>query len=101
LGNGAAPAYCRGQDGAQFVATAKEFVEFWLENSVHADEPLGARRGRPEVQQLADKLVRAAEAEGFAAQQIEAELGGDIYDFIRASIDRQNKAEGSRLNKEK
>jgi hypothetical protein len=83
------------------VATAKEFVEFWLENSVHADEPLGTRRGRPEVQQLAENLVRAAEAQGFARQQIEAALGGDIYDFIRASIDRQNKAEGSRLSKEK
>ena len=47
-------------------------------------------------------MVRAAEAEGFVAQQIEAELGGDIHDFIRgASIDRQNKAEGSRLNEEK
>ena len=83
------------------VATAKEFVEFWLENSVHADEPLGTRRGRPEIQRLVENLVRAAEAQGFAKQQIETELGGDIYDFIRASIDRQNEAEGSRLSKEK
>ena len=94
------PAYCPGKDGGRVVATAKEFVEFWLENSVHADEPLGTRRGRPEVQQLAENLVRAAEAQGFAKQQIEAELGGDIYDFIRASIDRQNTEQAARLKKQ-
>ena len=81
------------------MATAKEFVEFWLENSVHPDEQFAVRRGRVEVQQLADNLVRAAEGQGFSKQQIEAELGGDIYEYIRASIDRQNKAEDQRLAK--
>jgi hypothetical protein len=83
------------------MATVKDFVEFWLENSVHADERFGARRGQAEVQQLAEKLVRAAEVQGFTKQQVEAELGGDIYGFILASIDRQNEAEDRRLRSEK
>jgi len=72
------------------MTTAQEFVQFWLENSDYADEQYGARRGRADVQQLADNLVRAAEGQGFSREQMEAELGGDIYAFIRASIDLQN-----------
>jgi hypothetical protein len=83
------------------VATAKEFLDFWLENSVHADEQYEAGRGQADVQRLADHLVRAAEEQGFSKQQIEAELGGDIYAIIRSSIDRQNQSEEERLRKDK
>jgi len=53
------------------------------------------------VQQLADNLVRAAEAQGFSKKQMEAELGGDIYAYIRASIDLQNADETARSKNEK
>jgi hypothetical protein len=66
------------------MASAKEFVDFWLENSVHPDEQISLRRGREAVQRLADNLVRAAEEQGFSKAQIEAEIG-DLYTFIRAS----------------
>jgi hypothetical protein len=81
------------------MGSAKEFVEYWLQNSVHPDEELGPRRGRAAVQQLAENLVRAAEEQGFTKAQMEAEIG-DLYTFIRASIDRQNKAENDRLAKD-
>jgi hypothetical protein len=81
------------------MGSAKEFVEYWLQNSVHPDEELGPRRGRAAVQQLAENLVRAAEEQGFTKPQMEAEIG-DLYTFIRASIDRQNKAENDRLAKD-
>jgi hypothetical protein len=84
-------------DGRAIVATAKKFAEFWLENSVHADERHGAKRGRADVQRLAVNLISAAAEQGFSQQQMEAELGGDIYAFIRTSIDRQNKSEDDRL----
>jgi hypothetical protein len=35
--------------------------------------------------------------QGFTKQQMETELGGDIYAYIRASIDSQNSAEAIRL----
>jgi hypothetical protein len=82
------------------MATAKEFVEFWLEVSVHPDEQYGPQRGREAVQALADELVHAAEAEGFTKAQVEAEIG-ELPEFIRASIDRQNAAERDRLKKER
>ena len=82
------------------MASAEEFVEFWLENSVHPDEQFGPKRGREAVQRLADNLVRAAEEQGFTQAQMEAEIG-NLYDFIRASIDQQNQAEDARLAKDK
>jgi hypothetical protein len=78
------------------VAATREFVEFWLENSVHADEQFGAKRGRVEVDRLVGSLVQAAEAQGFTRQQVEDELGGGMRGFIRASIDWQNEAEDTR-----
>lgn len=82
------------------MATAKEFVEFWLQNSVHPDEQFGLKQGRADVRHLADNLVRAAEGQGFSKEQMEAELGGDIDAYIRASIDTQNAAENDRLSRE-
>ena len=83
------------------MAIAKEFVDFWLENSVHADEQFGGRRGPVEIDLLVTNLVRAAENQGLTKKQIEEELGGDIHGFIRARIDRQNKSEENRLRREK
>lgn len=83
------------------MTTAKEFVEFWLENSVHADEQFGAKRGQVEVERLVESLVRAAGAQGFTRKQVQDELGGDIHGFIRTSIDQQNEAEDVRLRREK
>jgi hypothetical protein len=78
------------------MAAAREFVDFWLTNSVHADEQMVSRRGREEILKLADRLVVAASYQGFSKQQVEAEIG-DIYAYIRASIDTQNVSETTRL----
>jgi hypothetical protein len=93
------PTVARGNESDNVVATIKEFVEFWLENSVHADEPLGPRRGRADIQELVDRLVRFAEGQGYSKPQIEAEIG-DLHKYIRASIDQQNTDEAARLRKE-
>jgi hypothetical protein len=45
------------------VSAVREFVEFWLENSVHADEQFGAKRGRMEVDRLVESLLQAAEGQ--------------------------------------
>jgi hypothetical protein len=69
--------------------------------SVHADEQFGVRRGRAEVDRLVERLVLAAGVQGFTRQQMEAELGGDLHAYIRASINRQNTNEAKRLRDEK
>ena len=82
------------------MTQAREFADFWLQNSVHADEQYTAKRNRVAVQTLADKLIRAAKEQGFAQEQMEAEIG-DIYAYIRASIDSQNVDETARLKKDR
>jgi hypothetical protein len=44
-------------------------------------------------------MIRAAKDQGFDRDQMEAEIG-DIYSFIRASIDSQNVDETARLKKD-
>jgi hypothetical protein len=81
------------------MTQAREFADFWLRNSVHADEQFVARRNRKAVQALADKMIRAAKDQGFARDQMEAEIG-DIYTYIRASIDTQNVDETARIKRD-
>jgi hypothetical protein len=45
------------------MTQAREFADFWLRNSVHADEQFVARRNRKAVQALADKMIRVAMSE--------------------------------------
>jgi hypothetical protein len=78
------------------MTEAWAFVEFWLRNSVHADEQMTSRRRREAVQALTDQLICAAEDQGADRAEIEAEIG-NIYDYIRASIDSQNISETARL----
>ncbi len=80
--------------------TAKEFVDFWLKNSVHPDEQLQPRRQREEIDLLVDNLVIAANAQGFTKEAIEAEIG-DIFAFIKAKIDEENEQETKRLRSDK
>jgi hypothetical protein len=87
-------AYIQHGERADTTTTPKEFVEFWLENSIHADESLTARRDRKAVQNLADRCLAAAEEQGFSEDQITAEIG-DIYEHIRGLIDKLNTDENN------
>ena len=78
------------------MPAVREFVDFWLTNSVHADEQMVGRRGREDIVKLADRFAVAANCQGFTRQQIEAEIG-DIYAYIRARIDSENVHETARL----
>ncbi len=81
------------------MPAAREFVDFWLENSVHADEQMSARRGREQIQTLTDRLVAAASGEGFTRPQIEAEIG-DLFGYIRARVDAKNAGETARWRRD-
>jgi hypothetical protein len=80
------------------VATIRKSVDFWLENSVHADGQFGPGSSRADVQEMAQRLVRFAEGQGYTRQQIEAEIG-DICGYIRAGIDRRSAGEIARFKK--
>ncbi|OPH82724.1 hypothetical protein [Nitrobacter vulgaris] len=79
------------------MTTPKEYVQSWLDVSVDVDEQQGSHSDHAAVQRSAYNLVSAAREHGFSKEQIEAELEGDVKTYIRASIDRQNAAEDTRL----
>lgn len=79
------------------MATAREFLDFWVENSVHADEAFSPRRGDEAFAELAQRLVVAAQAEGFSAAEIEAETGADIRSYIKKLVGQRNAGEATRL----
>ncbi|HEY0331651.1 MAG TPA: hypothetical protein VGC77_21440 [Rhodopseudomonas sp.] len=62
---------------------------------MHADEQMSSRRGREQIQQLADRLIAAANEQGTQAQ-IEAEIG-NIFAYIRSRVDSKNVRETARL----
>lgn len=78
------------------MSDASDFADFWITNSVHSDEQMSHRRGREDVQKLADRLVVAANYQGFTKEQMEAEIG-DLFSYIRERVDSQNIGETKRL----
>ncbi len=55
------------------MSSAKEFVAFWLEVSVHADEPIKLPNT---VDGLVQRLVFAANNQGITLEQLQAQYGG-------------------------
>jgi hypothetical protein len=80
------------------VATAQEFLDFWVENSVHADEAFSPLRSDEDFAELARSLIVAARAEGFSAAEIEGETGADIQSYIKKLVGQRNAGEATRLN---
>jgi hypothetical protein len=47
-------------------AKAREFIDFWIETSVHAAEQYGVAGGEQDVTQLARRFVQAAKGQGIS-----------------------------------
>jgi hypothetical protein len=53
----------------------REFIDFWIENSVHAAERYGAG-GEQDVTELTRRFIEAAKEQGIAEADLRAEIGG-------------------------
>lgn len=76
-------------------AKAREFIDFWIENSVHAVEQYGMSGSEQRVPELVRRCVLAGEALGLSQADMEAEIG-DVADYIREKLEAANKAEADR-----
>jgi len=77
------------------VSKAREFIEFWIENSVHPVEQYRTVGASQDVAELTSRLVVAAEEQGFSEADLEAEIG-DISGCIGDRLKAANKAESER-----
>jgi CRP/FNR family transcriptional regulator, cyclic AMP receptor protein len=76
-------------------AKAREFIDFWIETSVHAAEQYGVAGGEQDVTQLARRFVQAAKGQGISEADMQAEIG-DVAEYIRGKLKAANKAESDR-----
>jgi hypothetical protein len=82
------------------TTTAREFIDYWIENSVHAREHFGAAGAEQSVAELVRRLVQAARAQGVPEKAMCAEVG-DLTDYVRSKLGDANRAEKDRQQQER
>ncbi|MCP1842942.1 hypothetical protein ACVIHI_004138 [Bradyrhizobium sp. USDA 4524] len=77
------------------MSKAREFIDFWVENSIHAVEQFRTVGASQDIAELTRRLVAAAKEQGFSAADLQAEIG-DISDYIGDLLKAANRAERER-----
>ncbi|MBR0801889.1 hypothetical protein JQ615_41925 [Bradyrhizobium jicamae] len=74
---------------------AREYVDFWIENSVHAAEQYGTPGASQNVKELVDRLVDGARGQGITREAMESEVG-NLAEYIKAKLGAANQDEKDR-----
>ena len=77
------------------VTETREYIDFWIETSVHAREQYGGPGAEQDVAELVRRLVQAGEDQGITAKAMTAEVG-DLAAYIRGKLGQANEAEKDR-----
>jgi hypothetical protein len=77
------------------TSKAREFIDFWIENSVHAREHFGMAGSEQGIPELVRRLVEAARAQGVSEQAMTAEVG-DLTEYITSKLWHANQTEKDR-----
>ncbi|UPK30956.1 hypothetical protein [Bradyrhizobium sp. 195] len=77
------------------LTTAREYIDFWIENSVHAAGQYGTPGASQSVDVLVDRLVRGAKNQNITRAAIEKEVG-DLKQYIREKLATANRTEQDR-----
>ena len=77
------------------TSEAREFIDFWIENSVHVREHFGLAGSEQDIPELVRRLIRAARVQGVSEKAMTAEVG-DLTQYIRGKLNDANQAEKDR-----
>lgn len=77
------------------MSKAREFIDFWVENSIHAVEQYRTAGASQDVAELTRRLVEAAQGQGIPEADLRAEIG-EISDYIGERLKAANDAERER-----
>ncbi|MCC8960503.1 hypothetical protein H8B02_46025 [Bradyrhizobium sp. Pear77] len=77
------------------MSKAREFIDFWIENSIHAVEQYRTAGASQDVTELTGRLVKAAKGQGLSEADLQAEIG-DISHYIADRLKAANQAESER-----
>jgi len=76
-------------------SVTREFIEFWIENSVHAREQRGAAGAGQNAPVLTRRCVEMASSTGLSRAALDEEVGG-LSSYIGAKLAAANKLERER-----
>jgi hypothetical protein len=77
------------------LPTPREFIEFWIKNSVHAAEQYGTPGASQDVAELTRRCIEMARSEGITEKAMRDEVG-DVAEYIRGRLKAANKSESDR-----
>ncbi|WP_338830169.1 hypothetical protein [Bradyrhizobium sp. 27S5] len=77
------------------MSKAREFIDFWIENSVHAVEQYRTIGASQDVAELSRRLVDAAKEQSIPEADLQAEIG-NISDYITDQLKAANRVESER-----
>jgi hypothetical protein len=74
---------------------AREFIDFWIENSVHAAEQRGEIGAEQRVLVLTSRCLEMASSIGLSKSDLDKEVG-DLSTYIGTKLAAANKQESDR-----
>jgi hypothetical protein len=77
------------------MSKVREFIDFWVENSVHAVEQYRTAGASQDVAELTRRCIEAAKDQGISGADMTAEIG-DVADYLGKKLSAANKAESDR-----
>ena len=77
------------------MSTARAFIDFWVENSVHAAEQFHTPGASQDVAYLTARCIEAAKGQDLSEADLQGEIG-DVTAFIRDKLKSANAAAISR-----
>ncbi|BBO03376.1 MULTISPECIES: hypothetical protein [Bradyrhizobium] len=77
------------------LTSTREYIDFWIENSVHAAEQYGTPGASQSVDVLVDRLVEGAKNQNITRAAIEKEVG-DLKQYIEEKLATANRIEQDR-----
>jgi hypothetical protein len=77
---------------------AREFLDFWMQNSIHAAERFGTPGGSQLTSELESRCIKMAANEGLSQADLEAEVG-DLSEYIEAALADANAKERERKDR--
>jgi hypothetical protein len=77
------------------MSKVREFIDFWIENSVHAAEQHQSAGASQDVAELTRRVVGAAKGQGIPEADLQAEVG-NISEYIKEQLKAVNRAESER-----
>ena len=77
------------------TTAAREYIDFWIENSVHATEQFRTLGASQDVGELVLRLIEGAKGQGISEAAMQDEVG-DLREYLRAKLATANQTENDR-----